>query len=153
MMSGWRGSHWTFVGSLVFLAGCSHYWYKPDGVSNSFQQFSEDHRACLDQAGTPIVSRPDYAVIEEQAFRRCMVAHGWLRREVPNHDVPKGYYRGYEERELVPVRITEIPEQPGVTYGPADRLPSWAIRCRTVYSDPVLRKKCAEIDAGAPTAR
>ena len=49
-------------------------------------------------AGTPVVNRPDYAVIDEQAFRRCLIARGWTRRKVPVLDVPAGYYRGYEER-------------------------------------------------------
>ncbi len=162
-MTGWRGSHWfqpMLVASLVFLAGCSHYWYKPDDASTSLQQFSQDHRACLEQAGTPVVNRPGYAVIDEQAFRRCLVVRGWMRREVPSNDVPAGYYRGYEERELVPVRIDEIPEQPRTpsstatpTITPAKPLPPWAIRCREIYADPVARKRCAEVDANAPTAR
>jgi len=152
-----------FVASLVFLAGCSHYWTKPDGASSSLQEFTQDHRACLEQAGTPVVNRPGYAVIDEQAFRRCLIARGWTRRQAPVMDVPAGYYRGYEEREIEPIRIDEIPEQPtpqktgtpgaAVTPGTTAPLPAWAVRCRTVYSDPVLRKKCAEIDAGAPTAR
>ena len=89
-MAGWRGSLWfqpMFVASLVFLAGCSHYWYKADDAPTSLQQFSQDHRACLEQAGTPVVNRPGYAVIDEQAFRRCLIARGWTRRKVPVLDV------------------------------------------------------------------
>jgi len=105
--------HWfqpMFVASLIFLAGCSHYWTRPNGAVS---EFATDHRECLEASSVPVVGRPGYGVVDEQAFRRCLIARGWTRRQAATLDVPAGYFRGYEERDdLAPIRLDALPEQP-----------------------------------------
>jgi hypothetical protein len=125
--------------SLMLLAGCSHYWTR---AGSSSIDFATDHQACMEANSVPVVGRPGYGVTDEQAFRRCLIARGWTRRQALSADVPAGYYRGYEEREVEPVRLDALPEQPAAAA--INRLN----RCRTLYDDPRLRKICAERDAG-----
>jgi hypothetical protein len=97
---------------VLLVAGCtSWYWTRPVSEA-SLACFSSDHRECIEANGLPVANRPGYVVVDEQAFRRCLIARGWMRRERLIQDVPAGYYRGYEERDLEPVRITDLPEQP-----------------------------------------
>jgi hypothetical protein len=129
---------------LVVLAafassGCSHYWTRPQAT---LEEFAGDHRDCIQAGATPVVNSPNLVVPNEQEFRRCLIARGWIRREASAADVPPSYYRGYEERELGPVRIDYLPEQPAsVKRGSALN------RCRELYADPRLRKLCAERDS------
>jgi len=133
---------------LVVLAvfassGCSHYWTRPPAT---LEEFAIDHRECLEANSLPIVNKPGYGVVDEQAFRRCLISRGWVRRQAPTEDVPAGYFRGYEERELEPIRLDSLPEQPPAATGVK---PSTSLnRCRELYADPRLRKICADRDAG-----
>jgi len=89
------------------VTGCSHYWTRPPAT---LDEFATDHRECLAANSVPAAKRPGYGVVDEQAFRRCLIARGWARED--KLIVPAGYYRGYEEREIEPVRLDALPEQP-----------------------------------------
>src|SRR5262245_28786034 len=102
-------SGWVVVAALL-LTGCiQHYWTRSQGT---LQQFAADHRECLEKNSQPVVDRPGFGVPNEQDYRRCLISRGWVRRELPADYVPAGHYRGFEERELGPVRLGDLPEQP-----------------------------------------
>ena len=98
----------------LLISGCSHYWTRPQAT---LEQFAQDHRECIQAGAVPVVNHPNLVVPNEQEFRRCLIARGWSRREQPVTDVPQGYFRGYEERELEAVTITDLPIQPASAVG------------------------------------
>ena len=93
---------------LLTLAGCQHYWYKPNGT---LRQFATDHRECLEK-GDPVPDQPGSVILDEGVFRRCMAVRGWRREEHQTANVPAGRFRGVEDFELRPVPVEALPEQP-----------------------------------------
>jgi hypothetical protein len=88
-----RSVRLTFAAALALgaVAGCSHYWSKPDGTKEMFWQDSgECARAA---AANPTAAA--HGIVDEQRYRACLSARGWVREKQVDPP-PPGWYRGIE---------------------------------------------------------
>src|SRR5262245_23543773 len=109
------------VGTVVSLAlaGCTqHYWTRSQATP---AEFTADHHECLAKNSELLTGNHDRGVPTEQAFRRCLIAKGWVRQEL--QQVPHGgYFRGYEDpAQPGAVNLSQVPVQPDTaTLDPSD---------------------------------
>jgi hypothetical protein len=77
--------------ALAAVAGCSHYWSKSDGTKEMFWQ---DSRECA-RAAAANPTAAAHGIVDEQRYRACLSARGWVR-EKQIDPPPPGWYRGIE---------------------------------------------------------
>jgi hypothetical protein len=77
--------------TLGAVAGCSHYWSKSDATKEMFwQDSSECARAAADNP-----TAAAHGIIDDQQYRACLSARGWVREKKVDPP-PPGWYRGIE---------------------------------------------------------
>jgi hypothetical protein len=99
-----------FLLALIFLVtGCGkHYWSRQGA---SVDDFARDSQECAQAVAISTSSDKTYGIVRADYYKTCMKSRNWVRAQHPE-PVPKGWYRGFEDDEIV--KLDALPRQPEV---------------------------------------
>ena len=108
----------TLVSSVLLLlllgaaTGCGRfYWSKP---GSSAEQFTQDNRACLQQAAATVPAGSASPDSVRNAYRACLNSRGYVR-DKQMEPPPAGFYRGIENSEefnaAAQAAMAQVPRQ------------------------------------------
>lgn len=83
----------TLVAALALAAsgGCQQYWTKAGGTQ---EMFWRDSGECA-RAASPSPTAAAHGIVNDQQYRACLSARGWLRQQHPE-PAPPGWFRGVD---------------------------------------------------------
>lgn len=94
---------------IVLLSGCGkHYWSRQGATVNDF---ARDSQECAQAVAISTSSDKTYGIVKADHYKMCMKSRNWVRDQHPE-PVPPGWYRGFEDDEIV--KLDALPRQPEV---------------------------------------
>jgi hypothetical protein len=93
----------------LLLSGCGkHYWTRQGA---NVDDFSRDSGECARAVAIETSTDKSYGIIRSDYYKACLKSRGWARAQHPE-PVPAGYYRGFEDDEVV--KLDTLPRQPEI---------------------------------------
>lgn len=94
---------------VLLLAGCGkHYWSRSGAT---LDDFGRDNQECARAVAIETSSDKTYGIVRSDYYKACLKSRGWVRAQHPE-PVPPGWYRGFEDDDIV--KLDALPRQPDV---------------------------------------